>query len=82
MLGNSLAKNLMIERKKRSMTIKAFAKFLSISPSTLFSWENGAMIMDMAKLQLISTKLGISIEQLLLGNESARHFQAELGTCC
>lgn len=74
MLGSPLAQHLSKERKKRSMTIKAFANFLGISPSTLFSWENGAMIRDLAKLQLISTKLGISIEQLLLGKESARHF--------
>jgi transcriptional regulator with XRE-family HTH domain len=69
-----LGKNLATERKKRSMTIKAFAQFLGISPSTLFSWENGAMIRDLARLQLISTKLGFSIEELLLGKESARHF--------
>jgi len=42
MLGSPLAHNLMIERRKRNMTIKEFAKFLGVSPSTLFSWENGA----------------------------------------
>jgi transcriptional regulator with XRE-family HTH domain len=67
MPGNSLAINLLNERKKRSMTIKAFAKFLGVSPSTLFSWENGASPRKYCQLQMIAIKLETSLEGLLLG---------------
>lgn len=67
MLGNSLAQNLVLERKKRNMTIKEFAKFLEVSPSTLFSWENGACPRNFKYLKQIAIKLEMPLTFLVLG---------------
>ena len=67
MIGSPLAKNLLRERRKRNMTIKEFAQFLEVSPSTLFSWENGASPRKFCQLQMIAIKLGTSLQGLLLG---------------
>ena len=69
MLGNPLAHNLIKERRKRGMTIKEFAKFLGLSPSTLFSWENGASPRNFRQLQMIAIKLETSLNGLLLGGD-------------
>jgi transcriptional regulator with XRE-family HTH domain len=69
MLGNQLARNLVNERKKRSMTIKAFAKFLGISPSTLFAWETGANPRNPQQLREISIRLKLPLLFLIFGEE-------------
>ncbi len=69
MLGNQLARNLVNERKKRSMTIKAFANFLGVSPSTLFAWETGASPRNPEQLREISIRLELSLLFLIFGEE-------------
>ena len=70
MLGNPLAHNLIIERRKRNMTIKEFAKFLGVSPSTLFSWENGASPRNFNYLKQLAIKLEMPLSLLVLGEWS------------
>jgi len=60
-----LGKNLASERIKRRMTIKAFANFLGISPSTLFSWENGANPRNPEQLRDISKRLNLPLYYLI-----------------
>ena len=55
------------------MTIKSFADYLGISPSTLFEWENGAFPRDATKLKVISNRLQLPLETLLFNEELARH---------
>lgn len=62
-----LGKNLATERMKRRMTIKAFAHFLGVSPSTLFSWENGASPRNLKHLSQVALKLEMSLTLLVLG---------------
>ncbi len=65
--NNSFAKNLILERLKRKMTVKEFSKFLSVSSSTLFTWENGATPRDLDQLKYISTKLELPLYFLIFG---------------
>lgn len=69
MLGNSLGQNLVNERKKRSMTIKALAEYLGISPSTLFAWETGASPRNPEQLREISIRLELPLIFLIFVEE-------------
>jgi transcriptional regulator with XRE-family HTH domain len=67
MVGSPLAYNLIVERKKRNMTIKEFAKFLGVSPSTLFSFKNGSSPRNFNYLKQLAIKLEMPLSLLVLG---------------
>lgn len=60
--------------KEKGYTNYRIAKELGISPSTLANYVNGKTRPDMAKLEAISVRLGVSRNWLLTGSgEKTRH---------
>lgn len=76
MLGNNFSKILLEERRKRRLTVKEFADLLSISPSTLFSWENGAIPRNYQQLRFISKQLQIPFYFLIFGEHEREYLRA------
>ncbi len=76
MLGNNFSKILLEERKKRQLTVKEFAELLNASPSTLFSWENGAIPRNYNQLRFISKKLQVPFYFLIFGEHENEYLRA------
>ena len=76
MRGSHFSQNLSRERRKRKMTVKQFSKFLAVSSSTLFSWENGSTPRDLVQLKSISEKLELPLYFLIFGENEPDYLSA------
>ena len=52
-------------RLKRGLSQEAFAKLIGVSTQTVYLWEGGRVSPNWGSVQLICSKLGISVNELL-----------------
>ncbi len=64
-IGAFIAKN----RKKKGLTQEQLGEKLGVSNKTISRWENGNYMPDLSLLQPLSRELGISLNELLTGEE-------------
>ena len=79
MPGNAFSKNLIDGRNKRKMTLKDVAKFVDVSASTLFTWENGAVPRSFDQLKYIARKLELPLYVLLFGEDEPEPLSSRVG---
>ena len=61
-----------LRKEKKKMTQEQFAEKLGVSNRSVSRWENGKTMPDLAMLPVISEELGVSISELLAGEQLER----------
>ena len=64
-IGKFIAK----KRKEKNMTQEELARILGVTNKTVSRWENGNYMPDLSLLKLLSEALGVSLNELLSGEE-------------
>ena len=67
--NKTLGERLSIARKKQGLTQDDFAKQLDVTAQAISKWENNLSCPDIMLLPKISEILGVSIEELLIGED-------------
>ncbi len=64
MLGESIFKI----REKNNLSQESFAESLGVARNTIQNWESGKSVPDATHLQMISRKYGVSLDEIVCGN--------------
>ena len=67
-IGAFIAEN----RKKKELTQEQLGEILGVSNKTISRWENGNYMPDLSLLEPLSRELGISLNELIAGEEIAQ----------
>ena len=64
-----IGKFIALKRKEKNMTQEELARILGVTNKTVSRWENGNYMPDLSLLKLLSEALGVSLNELLSGEE-------------
>ena len=64
-----IGKFIAVKRKEKNMTQEDLAKVLGVTNKTVSRWENGNYMPDLSLLKPLSEALGVSLNELLCGEE-------------
>lgn len=75
----SFADNLKLIRKERNISQEALAEIMGVSRQAISKWEQGSGYPEMEKLLILSKKLKVSLDYLMLGEmEQAENNKSSL----
>lgn len=72
-----IGKFIALKRKEKNMTQEELARILGVTNKTVSRWENGNYMPDLSLLKPLSEALGVSLNELLSGEEDVDVQKAE-----
>lgn len=74
-----IAQKLKEARKKSGLTQEAVAEAIKVSRQSISNWENGRTYPDIVSILLLSDLYGVSLDELLKGDEKmTKHFEENM----
>lgn len=69
--NNELGQRIYLLRKEKGYTQEQISAFLNVTPQAVSKWETGNALPDTALLPILAKVFSISIDKLLIGNDSS-----------
>ena len=69
-MENSIGKRISEKRRNKGLKQDELAEMLSVSPQAVSKWENDQTCPDISLLPLLAKILGVSVDELLLGEST------------